>query len=84
LDQMAGGGAPYPAGQGSITTRRLSVLMSRLRRKFVDATSETPFRSVRGLGYELCVDFVAAYGPEPTDRGALARLDEPAPCCPDA
>lgn len=35
--------------------RRLSVLMSRMRRKFEAASAETPLRSLRGVGYELCV-----------------------------
>lgn len=37
--------------------RRLSVLISRLRRKFEVAGSDMPIRSVRGQGYELCVEF---------------------------
>lgn len=46
------GGAPAAA-------RRLSVLVSRLRKKFHCAGVPMPVRSVRGSGYELTVDFPA-------------------------
>lgn len=55
--QATVGDAPGRGGRGDPATRRLGVLMSRLRRKFVEAGLDMPFRSVRGLGYELCVDF---------------------------
>ena len=38
--------------------RRLSVLVSRLRKKFHAAGIPAPVRSVRGSGYELSIDFV--------------------------
>ncbi|NGR08333.1 helix-turn-helix domain-containing protein [bacterium SGD-2] len=45
------------AGSPARAARRLSVLMSRLRRKFVAAGCEPPVQSVRGQGYALCVSF---------------------------
>lgn len=50
--------APGRAGQAPDTAaaRRLSVLLSRLRRKFGAAGIDFPIRSLRGEGYELCVD----------------------------
>lgn len=57
------GAAGEPNGENgearSFGTRRLSVLMSRLRKKFGAAGLEFPIRSLRGVGYELCVEFEA-------------------------
>lgn len=63
VDQTAGG-VPSPPGSGLVDSplshdaaaRRASVLMSRMRRKFTKCGEGLPFRSLRGLGYELCVE----------------------------
>lgn len=45
------------AGYAGAAARRLSVLVSRLRRKFIAAGTGTPIRSVRRVGYEIGVEF---------------------------
>ena len=42
-----------------VARRRLGVLISRLRRKFETLGAEPPIRSVRAVGYELCIEFQA-------------------------
>src|SRR5690606_23151778 len=42
-----------------VAHRRLGVLISRLRRKFETQGLDSPIRSVRGVGYELCVEIQA-------------------------
>jgi len=65
-----------PAGAyEAAATRRLSVLMSRLRRKFHDAGADMPIRSLRGVGYELCADFQEPAAQEPAEGHVVA-----APC----
>ena len=41
----------------ALDVRRLSVMVSRLRKKFLAVGLETPVRTLRGVGYELTADF---------------------------
>jgi len=50
-------GARPRGPQGGAAARRLSVLMSRMRRKFAATGHDMPIRSLRGSGYALCADF---------------------------
>lgn len=68
--------AANPAGHGPVgrvtggqvyagsAARRLSVLVSRLRRKCLAAGFGMPLRPLRRVGYELCVEFPAQALPE--------------------
>ncbi|NLC35139.1 MAG: hypothetical protein GX772_01595, partial [Alcaligenaceae bacterium] len=50
-------GSAVVSGYAWADARRLSVLVSRLRRKFIAAGTGIPIRSVRRVGYEISVDF---------------------------
>lgn len=50
------GGEPVHGQARGTGTRRMSVMMSRLRKKFLAAGLDLPIRSLRGVGYELCVE----------------------------
>lgn len=54
--------------------RRLSVLVSRLRHKFTAAGVEMPIRSLRRVGYEICVEFA-----DEADAGAVDAFSQAAP-----
>lgn len=45
----------------AVASRRLSVLISRLRQKFMSAGVEPPIRSLRAVGYELSVDIATEH-----------------------
>lgn len=48
---------PDTTGLSGSQTRRFSVMVSRLRKKFLAVGLETPVRTIRGRGYELTVEF---------------------------
>jgi len=70
LQAIDHGASVQPEQRPAAMARRLSVLVSRLRRKFGTAGHDMPIRSVRGQGYELCADF----GPPPIQAVAAAPV----------
>lgn len=57
IDGVESNGEAGGNGYAWESARRLSVLVSRLRRKFITAGTGNPIRSVRRVGYEIGVEF---------------------------
>ncbi len=77
IDPSAAIASALSRTQAALFARRLSVLISRLRQKFSAVGADMPIRSLRGVGYELCVPFTSLERQAP-------QAAEPLPYCHDA